>query len=477
MASSSALCVRGLARLTSSASSSCVKIGPLAEMELLAGAVEHRHADDVGRQQVAGELHALPGEPEHVRERVRERRLADARHVLDQQVAARQQAGEAQPDLPRLAEDDGLERCERAPQASRHPVLAALRVVHGPAAPRTRSSWLREAADGVLELGARARARRATTAAGALRTKLSLASLRARSSRGPPAPCARSLPRRSASAAASMRPGHGHEERERRPPARWRTAARLAPARARVERLEARQPLEPGAVARDELAIAARRRPAAARGMRRAGLMFISPRIWRTRENHRLDPGDLALGLPRRRDSRRRADRAASMTVAPPRPASGATRCQISSVMNGMKRMQRALQRLEDLRAACARVPRLARPRRHSRLQHRLGELQVPVAEVVPGELVERAWRRSRSGSRASALSTVAEHAAEARADPAVGDRQLHGAPAAASAALADRERHEARGVPQLVAEVAVAGRRAPDRSGSRGSGRRARRR
>ena len=82
----------------------------LSEREAAAGRVEHRHADDVRGQQVAGELHALPGEPQHLRERVRERGLADAGHVFDEQVAARQQAGEREAHGLGLAEDDAVER-------------------------------------------------------------------------------------------------------------------------------------------------------------------------------------------------------------------------------------------------------------------------------------------------------------------------------------------------------------------------------
>ena len=43
---------------------------------------------------------------EGARQHVRERGLADARDVLDQQVAAREQAGERHADLSFLAEDD-----------------------------------------------------------------------------------------------------------------------------------------------------------------------------------------------------------------------------------------------------------------------------------------------------------------------------------------------------------------------------------
>jgi hypothetical protein len=57
-------------------------------------------------QQVAGELDALEVQAERLGEHVRERGLADAGQVLDQQVAARQQAGEGEAHLCLLAEDD-----------------------------------------------------------------------------------------------------------------------------------------------------------------------------------------------------------------------------------------------------------------------------------------------------------------------------------------------------------------------------------
>ncbi|MNC85937.1 hypothetical protein D3C83_15620 [compost metagenome] len=62
--------------------------------------------DDVGGEEIAGELDALERESERSRQRVRERGLAHARDVLDQQVAAREQAGERHADLRFLAEDD-----------------------------------------------------------------------------------------------------------------------------------------------------------------------------------------------------------------------------------------------------------------------------------------------------------------------------------------------------------------------------------
>ena len=68
-------------------------------------AIEDRHTDDVGGQEIGGELDALVVETEEARERMRKRRLAHAGHVLDQQVAARKDACHRLPDLPLLAED------------------------------------------------------------------------------------------------------------------------------------------------------------------------------------------------------------------------------------------------------------------------------------------------------------------------------------------------------------------------------------
>jgi hypothetical protein len=63
------------------------------------GALEHTDPDQVARHQVGGELHARELQPQRDRQRVRQRGLADAGHVLDQQVAAGQQAGHAVLDL------------------------------------------------------------------------------------------------------------------------------------------------------------------------------------------------------------------------------------------------------------------------------------------------------------------------------------------------------------------------------------------
>ena len=79
---------------------------PALELEHLAAAVVDRDADDVARQQVAGELDAAKRAAERRREGARERRLADAGDVLDEQVAARQQRDHRGADRLRLAADD-----------------------------------------------------------------------------------------------------------------------------------------------------------------------------------------------------------------------------------------------------------------------------------------------------------------------------------------------------------------------------------
>jgi hypothetical protein len=69
-------------------------------------ALVHGNAGHVRRQQVAGELDAVEFQAEGQGERMRQRGLADARHVLDQQVAAGQQASEREAHLLVLADHD-----------------------------------------------------------------------------------------------------------------------------------------------------------------------------------------------------------------------------------------------------------------------------------------------------------------------------------------------------------------------------------
>src|SRR4029077_7815294 len=90
------------------------------------------------------------------------------------------------------------------------------------------------------------------------------------------------------------------------------------------------------------------------------------------------------------------------------------------------------------------------------------------VTEVVPGELVERRGGEVETVV-AQRLLDGGQRAAEACAHPAVGDRQLRRLAGRRGRLLADRQRDEARRVPQLVAEIAVAG--DPPQIGAQGAG------
>ncbi len=75
--------------------------------------VEDRHAEDVGGQQVGGELHALELEAQRGRERASECCLAEAGQVFDQQVAIGQQGGEGEMHLAAFAEHQGIDLLDR----------------------------------------------------------------------------------------------------------------------------------------------------------------------------------------------------------------------------------------------------------------------------------------------------------------------------------------------------------------------------
>src|SRR3974390_3240047 len=94
---------------------------------------------------------------------VRQSRLADAGHVLDQQVAAREQARKTQANLCRLAEDDALERRDGALERDPARGVAA---AHGLSSWRTRASCIATAA-ALRSSSARRSRSAATSAAGA----------------------------------------------------------------------------------------------------------------------------------------------------------------------------------------------------------------------------------------------------------------------------------------------------------------------
>ena len=83
MASSSAACVLGVARLISSASSRLVKTGPAPELEAALALVVEEAAGDVARQQVGRELDAPEAEVERLGQEPGDQGLGEARVVLD----------------------------------------------------------------------------------------------------------------------------------------------------------------------------------------------------------------------------------------------------------------------------------------------------------------------------------------------------------------------------------------------------------
>ena len=84
-------------------------IGPGPELELLVLLVVDRQAGDVRGQQVRRELDPSEAAAEAPGDRLGEDRLAGARHVLDQEVAAAQERDERQPDFVVLADDHALD--------------------------------------------------------------------------------------------------------------------------------------------------------------------------------------------------------------------------------------------------------------------------------------------------------------------------------------------------------------------------------
>ena len=86
------------------------------EVEAALVAIVDGNPDHVGRQQVAGELDALVLQPQQPRQQMGQRRLADAGQVLDQQVAAGDQADQGQADGRVLAEQHFAGGAQDRPQ-------------------------------------------------------------------------------------------------------------------------------------------------------------------------------------------------------------------------------------------------------------------------------------------------------------------------------------------------------------------------
>jgi hypothetical protein len=86
-----------------------VEDGARAKGEGAVAPVPHAQAHDVGRQQVGRELHPAEAGVERRGQRLRQARLAHARHVLEQQVTLRHQAQQDQRDDVALALDHPLD--------------------------------------------------------------------------------------------------------------------------------------------------------------------------------------------------------------------------------------------------------------------------------------------------------------------------------------------------------------------------------
>ena len=110
MASSSADCVLGVVRLISSASRKLREDRPRLELEGLRVRVVNGDAQHVAGQHVAGELQAVKAAGDRARQRLRQRGLAHAGHVFDEQMAARQQADQRKANHFRLAANRRAER-------------------------------------------------------------------------------------------------------------------------------------------------------------------------------------------------------------------------------------------------------------------------------------------------------------------------------------------------------------------------------
>ena len=105
-----------------------------AELELVGGAVPHRHAGHVGRQEVGGELDAVPRAADRACDRLGERGLADAGDVLDEEVALGDEAHQGEVHLLALALDGALDVVdERGEEAAEGGVAArrGRRLNHG----------------------------------------------------------------------------------------------------------------------------------------------------------------------------------------------------------------------------------------------------------------------------------------------------------------------------------------------------------
>ena len=117
IASRSADCVFGVARLISSTRITFAKIGPGRNTKSLVFWSKIERPGDVGRLQVGRALDAVRGRAlDAPRDRAGEHGLRRARDVLEQDVAAAHEGGQDELDLVPFAVDDGLDVVEEDPR-------------------------------------------------------------------------------------------------------------------------------------------------------------------------------------------------------------------------------------------------------------------------------------------------------------------------------------------------------------------------
>ncbi|VFT37133.1 Uncharacterised protein [Pseudomonas aeruginosa] len=188
--------------------------------------------------------------------------------------------------------------------------------------------------------------------------------------------------------------------------------------------------------------------------MRLAMEMFISPRICRTPSisalTHSMSPSAAASILPSSATGQ-----GCSIRVGPSLPAWPLMRCQISSVMNGMNGCARR-RAVSSTRIRVRRVPRWRSMGGVLVPQHRLDQLQVPGAVLVPDELIEGLGGQIEAEGVELAGDFLLG-ALQLGDDPAVDRGQLDRLavdPGVLAIGVLD---DEVGGVPDLVAEVAEA--------------------
>ena len=102
--------------------------GARAEFEARLALIEQKAPGDVGGQEIGRALQTLEGQTERLGEEPRDQRLGEARIVLDQDVAARENPGEDALEHVALADDHARERAQDLPASLGDPVELHRRV-------------------------------------------------------------------------------------------------------------------------------------------------------------------------------------------------------------------------------------------------------------------------------------------------------------------------------------------------------------